>query len=53
LKPCTARNILHSQIDGKYLIQGDMIDVQNRENMSDKIRGKQRLKLIKTVDENR
>lgn len=43
--------IFYISKDGKYLIQGDMIDVQNRENMSDKIRGKQRLKLIKTVDE--
>jgi len=43
--------VLYFSADGRYMLQGDLYDVQNRINLTDEIRQEGRVKAMKTLDE--
>jgi thiol:disulfide interchange protein DsbC len=43
--------IMYVSIDGRYLLQGDLYDLDHRENLTESTRATQRKKLIDGVDE--
>ncbi len=43
--------VMYMSADARYVIQGDVIDLKNRENITETLRSKQRQRLIKTLDE--
>lgn len=42
--------VMYMSNDGRYVLQGDIIDLDKRENITEAVRSGQRLKLVKTLD---
>lgn len=45
-------NVMYISADGRYIVQGDVIDLQKRENLTENTRTNQRKKLVQKMDEN-
>jgi len=43
--------VMYMSADARYVIQGDVIDLKKRENITESLRSNQRQRLIKTLDE--
>ncbi|MDP1707656.1 MAG: DsbC family protein [Gammaproteobacteria bacterium] len=44
--------VLYMTLDGRYLLQGDLIDVERGENLTEVNRSQARLKIVSAIDEN-
>lgn len=43
--------VVYVSADGRYVLQGDIMDLNKRENLTEKTRSKQRLKLVENIPE--
>lgn len=44
--------VLYASADGRYIVQGDMIDLKNRRNLSEQQRSKARVKILRDIPKN-